>query len=39
MMHAKDFAILHAVLWCLFGLGLILWHNRPPSGPSQPFDT
>jgi hypothetical protein len=34
MMHARDFAILHAVIWTVFGLGLILWHNRPPSDPS-----
>jgi hypothetical protein len=38
-MYAADFAILHAVLWTLFGLGLILWHNRPPTDPSRPFDS
>jgi hypothetical protein len=30
IMHARDFAILHAVLWTIVGLGIIAWHNRPP---------
>jgi hypothetical protein len=38
MMHAKDYAILHAVLWSLFGLGIILWHNRPPPDNSNTYD-
>ena len=31
MMLAKDYAILHAVLWGIAGLVLILWANRPPQ--------
>ena len=35
MMHAKDFAILHAVLWGVAGLIVILWYNRPPPDPPE----
>jgi hypothetical protein len=31
MSAAKDYAILHLVLWTLAGLGIILWYNRPPD--------
>ena len=37
MMHAKDFAILHAVLWGIAGLIVILWYNRPPPDPTAPY--
>ena len=35
MMHAKDFAILHAVLWTIAGLLVIAWYNRPPPDPAD----
>ena len=35
MMHAKDFAILHAVIWTIAGLVVIAWHNRPPPDPAD----
>jgi hypothetical protein len=37
-MHAKDFAILHAVLWTIAGLIVIAWHNRPPPDNSNTYD-
>jgi hypothetical protein len=38
MMHAKDFAILHAVLWGIAGLIVILWYNRPPADPTARYN-
>jgi hypothetical protein len=37
---AKDYAILHLVLWTFAGLGIILWYNRPPDDelPSETRD-
>ena len=37
---AKDYAILHLVLWTFAGLGIILWYNRPPNDelPSESRD-
>jgi hypothetical protein len=37
MSIAKDYAILHAVIWTVAGLVVIAWHNRPP-GDASPFD-
>ena len=42
MMEAKNYAILHAVLWCGAGIGVILWYNRPRDGEpggELPFET
>jgi hypothetical protein len=38
MIAAKDYAILHLVLWTVVGLGIILWANRPPDD-RLPFET
>jgi hypothetical protein len=35
MMHAMEFAILHAFLWGIVGVVLILWHNRQPPGQAN----
>jgi hypothetical protein len=37
---AKEYAILHLVLWTVAGLGVILWYNRPPDDepPFEPRD-
>jgi UDP-N-acetylmuramyl pentapeptide phosphotransferase/UDP-N-acetylglucosamine-1-phosphate transferase len=35
MTNAMELAIVHAVLWGLFGLGLVLWHNRQPPDPAN----
>ncbi|HLH91493.1 MAG TPA: hypothetical protein VKX28_23835 [Xanthobacteraceae bacterium] len=29
MIEAKDYAILHLVIWTIAGLGFIAWANRP----------
>jgi hypothetical protein len=31
MLEAKDFAILHLVIWTIAGLGVIAWANKPPD--------
>jgi len=31
MMEAKDYAILHLVIWTVAGLLFIAWANRPPD--------
>jgi hypothetical protein len=31
MLEAKDFAILHLVIWTIAGIGLIAWANKPPD--------
>jgi hypothetical protein len=31
MLEAKDFAILHLVIWTIAGLGFIAWANKPPD--------
>lgn len=31
MDNAVTFAVLHAVLWCVAGLLVILWYNRDPN--------
>ncbi len=33
--YAMKLAIVHAVLWSIFGGILILYHNRQPPDPSQ----
>jgi H+/Cl- antiporter ClcA len=30
-MHAMDLAIVHAILWGIVGVVMILWHNRQPD--------
>jgi hypothetical protein len=39
MMNAKDFAILHAVLWGFAGLFVILWANREPPEDANNYDS
>jgi len=39
MMEAKNYAILHAVLWTIAGVGVILWYNRPPPDDDLPLET
>ena len=34
---AKDYAILHLVIWTLAGLGVILWYNRPSTDDVPPW--
>ena len=34
-MYASDMAIVHAVLWGIVGLVIILWHNRQPPDPTR----
>jgi len=38
MMNATDLAVVHAVLWSIAGLLVILWYNRQPpdSGDAYP---
>jgi hypothetical protein len=31
MLEAKNYAILHLVIWTIAGLGLIAWANKPPD--------
>ena len=31
MLEAKDFAVLHLVLWTIAGLGFIAWANKGPD--------
>ena len=33
-LYASDFAIIHAVLWGIVGLVIILYHNRTPHDPT-----
>ena len=32
-----DMAIVHAVLWGIVGVGIILYHNRQPPNPAANF--
>jgi presenilin-like A22 family membrane protease len=37
--HAMTFAVLHAVLWGIVGVIMILWHNRqPPDSSNRGYD-
>ncbi len=38
MTEAMNYAIVHAVLWTIAGLCVILWYNRPPPEKDLPFD-
>jgi hypothetical protein len=31
MLEAKNYAILHLVIWTIAGLGVIAWANKPPD--------
>jgi hypothetical protein len=31
MLEAKNYAILHLVIWTIAGLGFIAWANKPPD--------
>ena len=31
MLKAKNYAILHLVIWTIAGLGFIAWANKPPD--------
>ena len=31
MLEAKNYAILHLVIWTVAGLGFIAWANKPPD--------